>query len=312
MELSRTGAPARRKPFSDSSFLIVGLVRNCARQLATDVDRMASAFDGAKSLQWLLIESDSTDGTLDVLAGLKGRIRDFNFLPLGTLRERLPLRTERIAHCRNRYVEEIRHNPAYWDVDYVVVSDFDGLNSHLTAASVRSCWDRDDWDICTANQDGPYYDIWALRHETWSPNDCYEQLKFLNRFNADTERNLYSAVHSRMIRIPVDSEWIEVDSAFGGLAIYPRKAFEESSYIGLNSAGEEICEHVTFHKILREQGYRIAINPKMINAAYTEHSERLFLSIRAKRKLQSLLRRGFDTAIGRSVNALRKIIGAGA
>ena len=39
---------------------------------------------------------------------------------------------------------------------------------------------------------------------------------------------------------------LEVDSAFGGLAIYPREAVEGLMYVGLDASGNEICEHVQF------------------------------------------------------------------
>jgi len=37
---------------------------------------------------------------------------------------------------------------------------------------------------------------------------------------------LFSAVNSRMIKISSDSEWIEVKSAFGGLAVYDESVFK--------------------------------------------------------------------------------------
>ena len=89
--------------------LVVGTVRNCAGYLKADVLRLKSALAKAKHLQWLLIESDSTDASLQVLKELAVQVDNFRFLTLGTLSARMPLRTERLAHCR--YLSEIATGP---------------------------------------------------------------------------------------------------------------------------------------------------------------------------------------------------------
>ena len=271
-----------------TDLLVVGTVRNCAAHLKADVLRLRLALAKAKHLYWLLIESDSTDASLQVLKELAARVENFRFLTLGTLSTRMPLRTERLAHCRNKYLSEIATNPIYKDVEYVIVSDFDGVNSKITEDAILSCWDRDDWDVCTANQKGPYYDIWPLRHKDWCANDCWAQFRFFTQYDPDPEKVLYASVYSKMITLPSSSEWIEVDSAFGGLAIYRRHAIEKSLYVGLDDKGEELCEHVLFHKGLKQQGCRIFINPKLINATYTEYTERLRWRKRALRKAKAL------------------------
>lgn len=111
----------------------------------------------------------------------------------------------------------------------------------------------------------------------------------MSQYEKSEEKTLYSCVHSKMIILPPDSEWIEVDSAFGGLAIYRRQAIGDARYVGVNEKGEELCEHVPFHSELRRRGCRIFINPGLINAGYTEQSEQLLLKKRLER-LVGLLR----------------------
>jgi hypothetical protein len=152
-----------------------------------------------------------------------------------------------------------------------MVADLDGMNSLLTERAVLSCWTRGEWDVCTANQRGPYYDIYALRHQWWSPNDWCSQYSFLLSHGARAARAYSASIYARMIRVREDSEWLEVDSAFGGLAIYRKQAMLSGEYIGLAADGTEQCEHVAFHKQLRQENKRIFINPKLINAGYTGH-----------------------------------------
>ncbi len=278
-----------RKDLSCSNILIVGLVRNCENKIEKEIEKINFAFSEAESVKWLIIESDSDDGTLATLNKLV--INDeFDFISLGELRTKHPKRTERIAKCRNRYLEELRLNPKYNNIDYVVVADLDGVNSKLTPSAVNSCWQlAEDWDACFANQSEAYYDIWALRHEIWSPNDCWQNYKFLRNNGKSKSEALIAAVYSRMIKIKDDVPPIEVDSAFGGLGIYKKSAILSSEYIGLNSNKEEVCEHVSFHANLRAKDFRLFIVPSLINCGWNEHNQNLKLIRRIRSRIRHSL-----------------------
>jgi hypothetical protein len=285
-------------PLSGLRFLVVGLARNCEKTVRADIDRIKTALGASLSVHWFLIESDSSDRTVLELSKARDEVKDFQFETLGSLRLRFPKRTDRISVCRNSYVNEIRSNKSFENIDYVVVADFDGLNSHITRVAIESCWTRDGWDICAANQRGPYYDIWALRHAEWSPNDCWQHYGFLLKFNGNPEFSLRAAVHSRMITIPEKSDWIEVESAFGGFAIYRKKLFEYAEYSGLNEQGEESCEHVYFHRQLAARKIRFFINPDLINAKYTEHSRGLLFFSTLDRRFRVFLKRIIGSIFG--------------
>lgn len=290
----RDGRVARRDP-GRSAILVAGLVRDCASQIASEVHKLAGALRGFRHVSWLLVESDSSDGTVASLRALEGRIEHFRFLSLGRLADSIPLRTQRLATCRNAYLHEIRSNPRYGAIDFVLIADLDGTNRLLTEGAIASCWRRDHWDVCTANQSGPYYDIWALRHSAWSPNDCWAQYRFLVAHGVSSEKALAVAVHSRMIRLQPDDEWIEVDSAFGGLAIYRRHALSSGEYSNLGSDGCQTCEHVALHAHIRANGLRIFVNPALINTDYTEHTTALFL----RNKVVRVARRALSQSVRR-------------
>jgi hypothetical protein len=274
----------------DRKFLICGLVRNCATTVEADVARIGRAFAACGNVRWLVIESDSTDDTVSVLDRLESTHRTFSYLSLGHLQQQLPSRTERIAFCRNTYLERLFQDPSYADVEYVVVCDLDGLNSELTSLAVASCWTRDDWDVCTANQRGPYYDIFALRHDAWCPADCWQQLVFLDRFRSNNHKNLYASVLSLMVTIPPDSDWIKVNSAFGGLAIYRKEVLRGMRYSGKAPDGADICEHVPLNLEITSNGGRIFLNPGLINAGFTEHTATLKPFRRLRKNVKAFLK----------------------
>lgn len=257
--------------FNKANFLVVGLARNCESSIENDIKKINNAFSNSNLVKWLVIESDSSDKTLKILQQLKKDI-NMDYCSLGKLSDKYPLRTERIAICRNEYIKQIRSNTIYDEVDYVVVADLDGVNINLESSSVEHCWNLDEeWDACFANQSGPYYDIWALRHSLWSPNDCYLYEKYLKSNGYKDFLSRYLAVYSKMITLPTDSKPIKVDSAFGGLGIYTKEFFNEGSYVGVDSNNNEICEHVSFH-IDRANNTNLIIIPSLINSGLNEHS----------------------------------------
>jgi hypothetical protein len=275
------------KTISTSKVLIVGLARNCQDTIEREVQIINSAFSEAETVNWLVIESDSDDETLATLEKLSENV-EFAFITLGKLRKQYPKRTERIAKCRNRYLQELRVNKKYDNIDYVVVADLDGVNSELTKTAVKSCWKfAEEWDACFANQSKVYYDIWALRHKTWCPNDCWQTYEFFLNHGMSKHRALHAAVYSRMLNIDSNEDPIEVNSAFGGLGIYKKHAILASAYIGLDDNKEEICEHVNLHTTMRDKGLKLYIIPSLINCGWIEHSKHL--RFRAK-TINNLLR----------------------
>lgn len=278
------------KPINAAALLIVGCVRNGAKTVRRAVETLARATAGFGQVQFLIIESDSTDATLQELQRLRQARPGFAFISLGEMAQQLPARTERIAACRNRYLDELGSNPGYAATDYVMVADLDGVNNDLQRRAVETCWNTAiPWDVCAANQRDAYYDIWALRHPDWCPVDCHEQYSRL-RVLFDHPRALAIAIHSRMARLSPRANWIEVDSAFGGLAIYRRDALLAGRYSGVQN-GKSVCEHVPLHAELRAKGGRIFINPALINAHRTDHSARIRLRVRLRREIEALGKR---------------------
>jgi hypothetical protein len=265
---------------------VVGTARDCASTLENDVLRVTNAFGNKFELHWLIVESDSSDNSIEILESLKSRIGNFNYKSLSNLSHLYSERTERLAICRNEYLKEIRDLDQSFE--FVVVMDFDGINSMLTSQSIESCWAIKDWTVQTANQAGPYFDIWALRHNSWCPNDWITDFNVLREQGMKTSKALRIILYRKMVTIPPKSDPIEVDSAFGGFAIYRKECLSAGTYIGMVE-GKPVCEHVSLHKSIRESGGRILINPGLINAGFTSHTFILRPSVRAKTFIKGLL-----------------------
>lgn len=247
-----------------SEILVLGLARNIESVLGREVTSIQIALRPFRSVRFLVLESDSSDNTLAVLRDLNESRTNFEFLSLGTLQHIFPNRIDRLTHCRNELMKvAARYRES---CDYVALADLDGVNNEISEEGVMSCWKYSKWDVMTANQRCGYYDAYALRHPQLSPNDCWQEYKRLRKSGLHPMRARRAAVSSRQIYISEDYDLVEVESAFGGFAIYTKEAYFSSSYSSLDKNGEITCEHVTFHSAMRDQGFKIYINPKMVNS----------------------------------------------
>ena len=259
---------SQRKPIAESRILLAGPVRNVAAIIQHEVEALVSSLGNFKEIFCFVVESDSSDDTVKKLEELQGKIKNFSFVSAGKLSDKYPRRTDRIALCRNLVIEAVNTDPKFADIDYLAMADMDGMNGLITPEKIANCWGvSEPWDVITANQLGEYYDIWALRHPDWCPDDCWQHKNALEDVIGDGPAgNL--AVTARQALLDPGLGLIEVDSAFGGLAIYRRAAFLAGRYAGTDKhGGFDVADHVPFHEELRAKGYRIYINSALINCA---------------------------------------------
>ncbi len=265
--------------------LVVGLARNVADDFEKNFSVLSSAVSIFDDVRYYVVESDSSDNTLEVFSRIKQNSPSFDFTSLGGLSEQLPNRIDRLVHCRNAYLKYFfEHRDEF---DYLIVADLDGVNDGLSAVSLASVWSEDvEWDAVFANQSSLYYDIWALRHDYWCPGDCWSNFRFLKEVGHSDEKALWEAVFSKMIRIPTNHSWIRVRSAFGGLGIYKASTFPDEYYSCYDEHGNEVCDHVGLHLSIGFHDKKLFINPALINGGLNGHSEKALLRNRIKRRLQ--------------------------
>tara|TARA_B110000977_G_scaffold201481_1_gene296282 strand:- start:2015 stop:2881 length:867 start_codon:yes stop_codon:yes gene_type:complete len=255
--------------YSKVNILIVGTIRDVAGSIAKELTNISNAFSGSNKVKFILVESDSKDNTANEINKLRSDL-DITLIEMGHLEDRMPLRTERIAECRNAYLKVIEKDE-FSSFDLVVVADLDGVNLRLKKESVLKLWQTDvPWDVCFGNPKGRYYDLWALRHTEWCPGDCWvnyktDRINRMNKFQA-YQKNILS----KMLNIPKDNPPILVSSAFGGLGIYRRIDLVGLRYQCINDKGGETCEHVSINSELTARGKKLYIMPFLENSGSTE------------------------------------------
>ena len=251
--------------------VVVGIIRDGERYIKSEIEHLHRVFSHIGNVEFFCVESDSSDETVNVLTSIAATHEWFTFDALGNIRDSIPERTERLAHCRNRYrVEVITRELA--DTDLVVVADLDRMNDLLDPNVIRRVINEGEWDVLAANQRGPYYDIWALRHPELSPNDYTHTMAALRDHGVGFVMSAVRSLYSRMITIPPTSERLRVQSAFGGLAIYRPWVFAVSEYCAYDTAGRVVVEHAPFHIGADAAGAAIYLEPRLINTGKTEHT----------------------------------------
>lgn len=254
--------------------VFVGCARSCGPYLdgvLANIESLGSTYD---EFEVIIVENDSVDDTrqrLQKFACTRQNVRliDADGLDKGHLR-----RGDRLAVARNLYLQVLR-DECYSDFDDLVVLDFDDVNCRpINVDAFKSArqwlWAAPNRRGVFANASPFYYDLWALRHPAWCPDDCWRRVR-----EAEATVGVIEAirrhVRSRQIPIPRGRPPIVVDSAFGGLGIYRRDAILGSSYVGLNEHDEDVCEHIAFNADVRGSDGILAIYPALQNESPVEH-----------------------------------------
>jgi hypothetical protein len=255
------------------SVVIVGCARDCEAFLPAvlqNVSRIANLYSHAA---FVFVENDSRDNTREILQRwLSERANSF-LVCLNGLAAQETRRTARLAIARNAYMEAMHYHHLA-KLDHLLVLDFDIVNTNVISEeslgeAIRFLDSSSQNAAVFANQ-LPYYDIWALRHDVWCPDDCWG--KIANRpAYLPRHRAIERYFTSRQVRISPDSPPVAVRSAFGGLGIYKLDFVRAARYVGLLPDGSEICEHVAFNEAAVRMGGILYVYPRLLNHAPPEH-----------------------------------------
>lgn len=281
-----------------NGILLVGTVRNVSATLRAEVMQKKRLFENLGKVNVYLVESDSSDQTREILAQLTQADPTIQFCTLGDISQTIPDRIERLRNCRNAYVDYIRKFPKdTWE--FVVVLDWDGMNSRLSLDGIQNTLLRsNEWDACFPVQSHGYYDLLALREKIWMPQNPLQLIrqeissldldardvslikKLFNEYRKDRIRK--RQLYEKMKVFHHQRELIEVESAFGGMGIYRSEIFQEVNYDKYEK--DEGCEHVDFNKRALSFGYRIRINPAMINSGWNSYNVNRYFLVRIYRR----------------------------
>jgi uncharacterized protein YecA (UPF0149 family) len=274
-------------PFGKAVF--VGCARDCADNLSKvleNIERISTLYGKAA---FIFVENDSRDDTKAIIQQWVDRHEGARLIVLDGLDQSYPARTDRLAFARTKYMECIAAE--YSDYDHLIAMDCDIVNIRPVNLPVIEQAARFlETDARCAgvftNQEGHYFDLWALRHPILSPGDVWEEvLDFVLTHKSSDANAFANTLAKRVFSLPKNAPPLEVDSAFGGFAIYKVSSAlkNKRSYVGskrkriqtaqgTTEIGWQVCEHVSFNRGFRENGERLYVLPFLTNVAYIANS----------------------------------------
>lgn len=259
-----------KKFISDKNIVITGLTRNSSNYLYDNIKSIYHLSQHCNSLNFFIYENDSTDNTTAILDNLKKEIPQFNYqsenlqLQFFTHKNTASLksitRTQNLAKHRNTCLNYIKEH--HKDSDYVIVMDIDfelfsldgiinsfgWLSDNVADAIVGNSFELK--HIVSQNSKNLWnYDSWAYRGTWWE-----DLQKYVDAYGFDP------MIWFGFWQLPLGSQPIKVNSAFGGIGIYKITDYISTIYDGYD------CEHVCFHKNLYNNipNYRLYLNPSQI------------------------------------------------
>ena len=244
------------------SVIFGGTVRNSEKFIKQNLDNIDKCGSLFKNYSVVIYENDSSDSTRQILNDNKKD--NYNYIFEDNITE--PSRTKRISYGRNKVLDKIRELNKDNTYQYMVILDLDDINSYgKFVDTIYTCFLYDDWDVLTGNQSGKYYDIYALRKKSDVEYDCMKEVyDDMNKTGISYMDAYNKWAVSKMKHYP-EGDLLEVDSAFGGIAIYKLASIPNTcNYKGEYDTGGDICEHVPFNKCLKDNGAKIYINTNFI------------------------------------------------
>jgi hypothetical protein len=247
--------------------VICGCAKNCDKYIENSIIKLLELKKIFEKIEFIIFENNSTDNTVNIIK---------KYPEIHLLQKNIVGNNNRIkilAYGRNELISYIFKN--FNNFDLILMTDLDFVLYNFDYTYIQkslNMYDWNSWDVLTANQLGPYYDIYALRtnsNKIWDESlleDCWKLI------NKNKEKKSYKELLNKYVKkyqktINENEELIPVISAFGGMGLYKMNKIENCVY-----NGDETCEHVEFHKqIIEKNNGKIFICPKMITTSEEIH-----------------------------------------
>jgi len=249
----------------DASLVVLGMAKDISSNEVPRLRKVAGLcnwFDtGSCHIRVLVGDVDPV-----LQAELEGEVANLRLIidpHSGTKKEK---RTIKYARLRNFLLEK----GLEVGTQYVMVADMDDIvqwddTTIGAVTNVLAPAHRNKWDGVAFVSDN-YYDWWALRCNRTSPN-CWATIPV-----TCSEPALFSCLGEAMT--PSGVNFIPVDSAFNGIALYRTNQIGDCKYDGwshpyVKHGFNKDCEHVAFTRCMVSHGAHMMLSSLSIHNSYT-------------------------------------------
>tara|TARA_X000000950_G_C13868966_1_gene642070 strand:- start:1172 stop:2068 length:897 start_codon:yes stop_codon:yes gene_type:complete len=281
----------------DLKVVFAGCAKNCEKFLPTVLENINIYSSLFYETYTVIVENGSADKTKEILKKNKNQRNIFLFRDD---LNKFSYRCERLENARNLIIKTIKKDPKLADCDLLIMLDLDDIGAYKIddkdiLDSINFLFSIEKSAGVFANQQGTYYDLWALRDQKYCKNDFWvEVLQFLfknKKLNEEISKNNIEDVKRDLIdkknfSFEKNHPPIPVNSAFGGFGIYKMKYVlkNKRNYAGTQkidiiskddkkfTVKYQKCEHVNFNLGFIDQNLKLYILPNLINRNYIRNN----------------------------------------
>jgi hypothetical protein len=238
---------------AEQKAIICGISRDNASDFWTMRRHIEHLGNQCNDYRIVIIENDSKDGTKDLLNHWAAHNPRVTIISKDFHNKKRPS-IQFLADVRNLYIDEI-NQPKYDDFNLLIVTDMDMSYGFDIRGIYHSFAAWESWDAIASNgvsnPKGEMYDAFAFAFRN-------SEFPFAHYDKPDT---YWPDIIPQIQRVyPVNSPFVTVDSAFGGLAIYKRDTLKGCRYHSIKGD----CEHIEFHKCLKHNKGKMFMNPSQL------------------------------------------------
>lgn len=267
---------------STKTILFCGIARNVEKNLQRNIDCVRRTGSLFKDYRIFIYENDSSDNTAQIL--MDNRSSRFMYLSERRTDQDYQAKIKSgedmwhynrcivLSECRNKYLQYIEHSDTQFDYVCVLDLDLKGGWSYDGVKHAIFTLERDPLNACVSA-----YGVLAEKYG----NDLLEQHRVSDYIMYDSFAfrplgwniglHMMSTPMFNNIKVQRGDEPIEVDSNFGGMAIYKTQALKNKTYETKKwLEGFVDSEHIVMHRKMKKEGWKILIDPSMI-VSYCPH-----------------------------------------
>ncbi len=237
---------------NDYSVAFCLLARDCEHNLHRNISYIDNYRNQFLHSIVIVIENDSIDGTKKILEGWSQKSEGFILKSQDHPEWSTMHRVQRIALCRNKYMDILREqNESY---DFVIMIDMD---VELCDVDFMEVIHNAPSDFSALFANGRYY-LYVLKHRV--PMFYYDLYAYVpyNSPKVEFKGGELGDNGDALERLLRKQEYVQCDSAFGGLAIYRFEVIQNLTYITVPNHRSNkytlLCEHVPFNAECRKRG----------------------------------------------------------
>ena len=228
------------------------LARDCEKNINNNIKIIENYRSQFSKSTVIIIENDSIDSTKNILENWKNNTKEIVLKSQNHPEWKNLNRVERIANCRNEYMNELRNlNDEY---DYVIVLDMDVELQNVNLLNIINKAPKD-FSALTAN--GRYYVELFGKKIPVKYYDLYAYVPYKSQIIEYKQSELMKN-GDKLEKDIRKTNFLLCDSAFGGLAIYKYAAIKQLCYKLIKNTRSTffstICEHVLFNKSCMNSG----------------------------------------------------------